>query len=186
MITYEITALVRGAEPSEYERYMRERHIPDLMGTGCFAGATFSRGEGGRYRIRYEAPDVAALERYLGEHAPRLREHFEHRFGAGVQLTRESWQVLERWDLSGAPARPKSAATPQEGNEAEWRNPENWSGALVGVYFSKRDTRVWVPKRVPRWGWTLNLGNPAAAWWLVGLLAIPPLLAVAISGRAWR
>lgn len=66
--------------------------------------------------------------------------------------------------------------TQDEVNEAEWHNPENWSDNIVGVYFSKRDSRVWVPKRRPGLGWTLNLGNPRAAWWLVGLLVIPPLL----------
>jgi uncharacterized membrane protein len=62
-------------------------------------------------------------------------------------------------------------------NQREWENPANWSDSIVGVYFSKRDSRVWVPKRVPAFGWTLNLARPAGAWWLVGLLALPWLLA---------
>jgi len=71
----------------------------------------------------------------------------------------------------------------QQINEAEWANPDNWSDTIVGVYFSKRDSRVWVPKRVPAFGWTLNLGRPAAAWWLVGLLALPPILAGTLGRR---
>jgi uncharacterized membrane protein len=67
--------------------------------------------------------------------------------------------------------------TQDEINRAEWENPERWSDAIVGVYFSKRDSRVWVPKRRPGFGWTLNLGRPAAAWWLVALLALPPMIA---------
>ncbi len=66
--------------------------------------------------------------------------------------------------------------TRDEINQAEWENPANWSDAVVGVYFSKRDDRVWVPKRRPWWGWTINLGNPAGAWWLVGLLAAGPVV----------
>jgi hypothetical protein len=31
-------------------------------------------------------------------------------------------------------------------NKTEWSNPENWS---VGLYFSKKDSRTWVPKRIP-------------------------------------
>lgn len=64
----------------------------------------------------------------------------------------------------------------KERNRLEWENPDNWSDALVGVYFSKRDTRTWVPKRRPGFGWTLNLGRPAGAWWLVGLLAGGPIV----------
>ncbi len=45
----------------------------------------------------------------------------------------------------------------REINEAEWRNPENWSGSFGGFYFSKKDTRTWVPKSIPWMGWTLNL-----------------------------
>lgn len=68
-------------------------------------------------------------------------------------------------------------------NQAEWENPANWSDTVVGVYFSKRDTRVWVPKRLPTWGWTINLGHPTGAWWLVGLLAAPTLIAGALARR---
>jgi uncharacterized membrane protein len=68
-------------------------------------------------------------------------------------------------------------------NQKEWENPANWSDTIVGIYFSKRDTRVWVPKRVPAFGWTLNLGNPVAAWWLVGLLALPPVLTALAKRR---
>jgi uncharacterized membrane protein len=70
-------------------------------------------------------------------------------------------------------------------NQAEWDNPANWSDTVVGIYFSKRDSRIWVPKRVPSFGWTLNLAHPAGAWWLVGLLAVPTALAglLARGGR---
>jgi uncharacterized membrane protein len=68
-------------------------------------------------------------------------------------------------------------------NRTEWENPANWSDNIVGIYFSKSDSRVWVPKRFPSFGWTLNLGNPAAAWWLVGLLAVPTLLSALASRR---
>jgi uncharacterized membrane protein len=45
-------------------------------------------------------------------------------------------------------------------NQAEWSNPDNWSGPrLVSMYFSKRDTRTWVPKQIPWMGVTLNLGK---------------------------
>jgi len=73
--------------------------------------------------------------------------------------------------------------TRDEINQAEWENPANWSNAVVGVYFSKRDSRAWVRKRVPSWGWTINLGHPAGAWWLVALLAVPPILAVTWRSR---
>jgi len=96
-VTYEITATVRSDLIDRYEPFMRERHIPDLMRTGCFLGATFSRSTPGRYRMRYEARSRAHLEAYLAEHAPALRRHFDDTFPSGIELSREEWDVLESW-----------------------------------------------------------------------------------------
>lgn len=97
MLTYEITANVRPDLCDAYERYMRGRHIPDLMRTGAFVAASFSRSAAGRYRIRYEARSREELDAYLAEHAPRLRQHFTDTFSDGVEVVREEWNVLERW-----------------------------------------------------------------------------------------
>ena len=96
-MTYEITAMVRAELCDEYERFMRETHIPDLMRTGAFVGASFSRSGPGRYRIRYEARGRATLDAYLAEHAPRLRSHFNETFPSGIDVSREEWDVLESW-----------------------------------------------------------------------------------------
>ncbi|MGH7534248.1 MAG: DUF4286 family protein [Gemmatimonadales bacterium] len=98
MVTYEITATVDPSLVEAYERYMRQRHIPDLLATGCFQGAVFTRAAPGRYRVRYEAPSDADLERYLAEHAARLREDFASHFPAGVTLSREVWVAIQAWD----------------------------------------------------------------------------------------
>lgn len=65
----------------------------------------------------------------------------------------------------------------EETNRAEWANPDNWS---VGLYFSKRDSRTWVPKPIPWMGWTVNLGKRAGACWMLGLLVGLPLLIVVL------
>jgi uncharacterized membrane protein len=66
-------------------------------------------------------------------------------------------------------------------NQAEWNNRDNWSGpGWVSFYFSKRDSRTWVPKSIPWMGWTLNLGKPAGARWLLGFLVGLPILIVVI------
>ena len=69
----------------------------------------------------------------------------------------------------------------KEINNKEWKNPDNWSGSAIGFYFSKKDDRVWVPKSIPWMGWTLNLGQPAGARWLVGFLVGIPLTVIIIS-----
>jgi uncharacterized membrane protein len=69
----------------------------------------------------------------------------------------------------------------KEINKAEWSNPENWSG---GLYFSKRDSRTWVPKPIPWMGWTLNLATRAGACWMLGFLIGLPVLIILVMGLA--
>lgn len=83
--------------------------------------------------------------------------------------------------------------TQQDINQAEWSNPLNWSGPkLLGLYSSKSDTRVWVPKRTPALGWTINVGHGSGKALLVviiaavvGSLVVAALLACVALGIAF-
>lgn len=98
-IIYEITAVVQTELIEQYEKYMRERHIPDLLATGYFYGAKFTRSEGNRYRIQYEARDRANLKNYLQKDAARLRADFHAHFPEGAEISRENWEVLQIWSM---------------------------------------------------------------------------------------
>lgn len=97
MIVYEVRAIVRDDLFEAYERYMLERHIPDLMQTGAFTAATFERSAPGRYAMRYSSPDRKTLDEYLNEHAPRLRADLLEHFPEGVELSRTEWEVIARF-----------------------------------------------------------------------------------------
>ncbi len=47
-------------------------------------------------------------------------------------------------------------------NQAEWENPDNWST----IYFSKKDTRTWVPKQNPKAGVTINFASRDGSRWI--------------------
>jgi|GEM_PF-689853 len=67
-------------------------------------------------------------------------------------------------------------------NRQEWSNPERWSGPdWMALYFSKKDARIWVRKRIPRMGWTLNLGRTSGVVWLIFIVGAVPVL---ITGAA--
>lgn len=100
MVTYEVTTLVDPGLIEAYEGFMRQCHIPEVLATGFFQEAVFTRAAAGRYRVRYEAPSEAALERYLAQHAPRLRAEFASHFPAGVTVSREVWVALQQWSAS--------------------------------------------------------------------------------------
>ncbi len=100
MVTYEVTCEVDAARVGIYERFMREHHIPELLLTGCFEGAELVRSAPGRYRVRYHARSQAELDRYLSEHAPRLRAAFQAQVPEGVRLSRETWVTIQEWRRS--------------------------------------------------------------------------------------
>ena len=56
----------------------------------------------------------------------------------------------------------KNDKSQDEINQAEWEDPNNWTT----IYFSKKDSRAWVPKRNPKHGSTVNFGNPSGARWI--------------------
>ena len=66
----------------------------------------------------------------------------------------------------------------QDLNAQEWNNSENWSRKQwLGVYFSKRDSRVWVRKPLPALGWTLNFAQPRGAAIVIAIIIATAFLA---------
>jgi enamine deaminase RidA (YjgF/YER057c/UK114 family) len=134
MVVYQVNAAVEPPFAAAYERYLREQHIPDVLATGYFAEASLEQLEPRRYRACYRAPSQAALDTYLREHAPRLREDFAAHFPAGVTLTREIWSELRRW--RAAPRAPRQRRTVATGTK--WEPVVGYSratqvGALIHV-----------------------------------------------------
>jgi serine/threonine protein kinase len=69
-------------------------------------------------------------------------------------------------------------------NEAEWRNPQNWTSTKwkwPAIYFSKRDSRILVPKLLPGLGWTVNLGNLRGAFTLFAIFITVIIIILAVK-----
>ncbi len=63
--------------------------------------------------------------------------------------------------------------------QQEWNNPDNWSRkAWLGLYFSKRDPRLFVRKPLTALGWTMNFARPAAAIFFMGIVLVVVLATV--------
>ncbi len=64
--------------------------------------------------------------------------------------------------------------TQNEINLQEWENKENWKWGQF--YNSKKDSRIWIPKK-PKWmGWTLNFSKKQSYCWLFSLLILLPII----------
>ena len=96
MLSYEVTiALDDSSLAPELERYMSEKHLGEVFATGCFVEAHFERAER-VYRNRYSVASQNDLDRYLAEHAARLRDDFAAHFPKGLRITRAVWMELAR------------------------------------------------------------------------------------------
>ena len=59
-------------------------------------------------------------------------------------------------------------------DDAEWTKPENWRGGIF--YFSRRDSRPFVPKRRSAMGITVNFAHPTGVLFVAGAIGFTGLL----------
>ena len=97
MVIYEVTTTVATDAVTAYEAYMRDRHIGDVLATGCFVSASIACSLPGRYRISYVARDLDILDEYLATHANQLRNDLALHLGDKVEVSREVWTELQTW-----------------------------------------------------------------------------------------
>jgi hypothetical protein len=98
MVFYEVTLQVEPGLAPTVESHMRSQHIPAIFATGCFQRIRLDRASSARFRTCYQTASLADLDRYLRDHAPRLRAEFQAAFPTGVTLTRETWSQREVWE----------------------------------------------------------------------------------------
>ena len=96
-VHYEVSVVPDEHLRAAFASYMRAKHVREVLDTGCFVEARFAVAEGGKFRTTYVASSPEELERYLGQHAARLRADFADHFPNGVVVTREIWEVVEEW-----------------------------------------------------------------------------------------
>lgn len=94
-VTYEVTVTVGDTLIEAFAEYMTERHIPEVLATGCFLRATFVTDNAGTFRTAYHADDREQLDRYLDQFAEALRNDFAANFPEGVTVKRQEWYVIK-------------------------------------------------------------------------------------------
>lgn len=97
MVSYEVIVDVDKEQMEPFEQYMRRKHIPEILATGCFTRIRFERASITRYRTCYEAETQADLDRYLTDHTARLRADFMAHFPTGAVPSREIWSAIQLW-----------------------------------------------------------------------------------------
>ena len=93
MFIYEVTATVDSSVAAEYETFMAEQHIPDVLATGYFAAAFFAKN-GSTYRIGYHCDSHENFDAYLANEADRLRADMSDHFPKGVEHSRQNLEII--------------------------------------------------------------------------------------------
>ena len=96
-VSYEVMARVDDALAYDYERFMIETHIPDIVLTGCFLHGRLQQGGEGQYRTTFHAVSQEEVNRYLSDFAPAMRERTNARFPTGLTLSRRVWTERAQW-----------------------------------------------------------------------------------------
>ena len=80
MLIYNVTIMMEWVIHEEWLQWMRDIHIPEVLGTGCFEKHQLVRlldvdeTEGPTYAAQYYAATEADYERYMDMHSPALRK----------------------------------------------------------------------------------------------------------------
>lgn len=85
MLLYNVTVNVDDSILESWLLWMKENHIPDVLQTGLFEGATFSRllveeESGTTYSIQYRLKDMESFHIYQEMYATNLQEEHRKRF----------------------------------------------------------------------------------------------------------
>jgi len=108
MIVYEVNIEVRDETYADYRAWL-QLHVEHMLALPGFLGAEILQQrdplptQGMRaLNVQYRLVDDAALERYLAEHAPRMREEGVRRFGDAFTATRRVLAVIDSLEKTRA------------------------------------------------------------------------------------
>lgn len=102
MIVYNVTVSIDPTIEQEWLTWMREKHIPDVMGTGVFKESRLCRvhaeEQGGKtYAITYLALSQEKLDEYQSVYAPKLQEEHSKKFAGKFAAFRTFLSLIEEF-----------------------------------------------------------------------------------------
>ncbi|MBE2247596.1 MAG: DUF4286 family protein [Candidatus Competibacteraceae bacterium] len=99
MIVYNVTIQVDADIHQDWLLWMQQKHIPDVMATGCFVESRISRmitddESGITYSIQYTAPTMQSLHQYEDIYAADLQQEHHQRYEGKYVVFRTMMEVI--------------------------------------------------------------------------------------------
>lgn len=105
MIIYNVTINIDDSAHDEWLDWMKNEHIPQVLATGKFEKATFSKVlieedlGGTTYSIQYRSSSREALDAYYKENAEKLRAEGLKKFGDKQLAFRTEMEIVDEYDV---------------------------------------------------------------------------------------
>jgi hypothetical protein len=98
-VIYNVTVNVSDSRVDEWLSWMRQEHIPAMLGTGLFVSATLVKvigvEQGGKtFAVQYRSDSMRDYERYHEEHAPKLQARSAELFGEDAHSFRTVLEII--------------------------------------------------------------------------------------------
>lgn len=100
MIIYNVTLKTDNAVATEWVRWMKESHMPELLQTGLFTDCRLCRlleqdeAEGITFVAQYYCDSLEDYDTYVHAHAPNMRKKMLEKFGDKVVAFRTVMEVM--------------------------------------------------------------------------------------------
>lgn len=100
MFIYNVTINIADDAHQEWVRWMKETHIPDVMKTGCFIDnqmvkVLYVEDEGHTFSTQYKFLEMADIEKYQKEFAPKLQAEHTAKFKDKYTAFRTLLQIVD-------------------------------------------------------------------------------------------
>jgi hypothetical protein len=103
MIVYSVTVTIRKDLESDWLKWMKEVHIPDVMKTGFFFDWQIQKQilpENGideiTYAINFFTKSLELYQQYAEKEAPRLRNDHNEKFGGKFNASRAVYSLISK------------------------------------------------------------------------------------------
>lgn len=107
MYIYNVTTNIDKSIQLEWLKWMKEKHIPEMLATGKFSQAKMSKVlieeemGGVTYSVQYTTDSMETLQEYYDEFAPKLREESLKLFKSSFVSFRTELKVIsEQYSMS--------------------------------------------------------------------------------------
>ncbi|XOV66445.1 MAG: DUF4286 family protein [Fluviicola sp.] len=102
MILYNVTVSIDESAEQDWLEWMRSKHIPDVIATGCFIEGRLSRihaeEQGGlTYAVSYVAVSQDRFDEYQAKHAPTLQKEHTERYSGRFAAFRTMMTIVEEF-----------------------------------------------------------------------------------------